>query len=138
MKKHHKIFGVGLLFAYLFFSYGAIDNTMNQRTFQGKQLNCRQIAPHHAQPQDDGNSVGGKFISSCEPLELLDWRAAGGALWPYQQDILLSAEDYLQRNYWRNVALLTLGLSSVPWLFLLLRSLVRRWRDYLQRKPRKY
>lgn len=116
MKKHYKIFWLGVLFAYLFFSYGAIDNTMSTRTFQGKRYNCRQVTMARIVPEAGPDATIGKYISSCEPLELTQWRDAGGLLWPYQRDILLSVDEYMQRHYWRNVALLILGLGALPML----------------------
>jgi hypothetical protein len=109
MNRESKIFWMGVLVSYVLYSYGAIENKMNDQAFFGKQSNCHQIeASHHTPPKG--------YTNTCDPIALMEWRDAGGLLWAYQHDVLTSVDQYLRRNYYRNIAIGVLCLSALPWL----------------------
>lgn len=128
MSRESKIFWMGVLFSYGLYSYGAIENKMNNQAFFGKQSNCHQIEILHRTPPKG-------YTNTCDPVALMEWRDAGGSLWTYQQDVLTSVDDYLRRNYWRNIALAVLGMSALPWLIVKAPDVLARFRN---RKRRGY
>lgn len=137
MKKHYKIFWLSVLFAYLFFSYGAIKDTVNQDDFQIKKNVCQQTMPPYLVTGGGENPAPNGFISSCDPFILADWRDAGGLLLPYQKDILFTVDTYLQRYYWYRVALLIFVLGALPMLVVESNALWQRLQERMQKKGRR-